>query len=70
MTCRILGLSVLWGAFIKLWPREEKQSSVEISAYLSLLVHLGRAKPKNLPRGRNVRYESKKPLFSVSSRVV
>ena len=48
-------------------PREEKESGLEIDAYLPFLVHLGRAKPKNVPRGRDVRYLLEEPFFSVSS---
>ncbi|RVW94827.1 hypothetical protein CK203_034596 [Vitis vinifera] len=48
-------------------PREEKECSLENGAYLSVLVYLGRVKSKNLPRGRDVRYELEETLSSVSS---
>ena len=35
--------------------REEEESSLEIGAYLSFLVYLGRAKSKNILRRRDVR---------------
>ena len=44
---------------------EEKEYSLENGAYLSVLVYLGRAKSKNLPRGKDVRYEVEKTLSSV-----
>ena len=37
---------------------------------MSVLVCLGRAKSKNVPRGRDVRYELEEPLSTVSSWVV
>ena len=46
-------------------PREEKECSLETSAYLFVLVYLRRAKSKNLPRGRDVRYELEETLSSV-----
>ena len=30
--------------------REEEESGLEIGAYLSFLVYLGKAKPKNIPK--------------------
>ena len=51
-------------------PGEEKECSLENGVYLSVLVYLGRAKSKNLPRGRDVRYELEETLSSVPARVV
>ncbi|RVW14689.1 Transposon Ty3-I Gag-Pol polyprotein [Vitis vinifera] len=50
-----------------LWPREEKECSLENDTYLSVLVYLGRAKSKIVQRGRDVRYEFEEPLSSVSA---
>ena len=50
--------------------REEEESSLEIGAYLSFLVYLGKAKPKNIPKGRVVRPKLGEPLFQFTSRVV
>ena len=50
--------------------REEEENSLEIDAYLSFLVYLGRAKLKNIPRGRVVRPMFEEPPFPFSSRVV
>ncbi|RVX22805.1 DNA-directed RNA polymerase III subunit 1 [Vitis vinifera] len=50
--------------------REEEENSLEIDAYLSFLVYLGRAKLKNIPRGRVVRPMFAEPPFPFSSRVV
>ena len=44
---------------------KEKECSLENGAYLSVLVYLRRAKSKNLPRGRDVRYELEETLSSV-----
>ncbi|RVW25808.1 hypothetical protein CK203_101074 [Vitis vinifera] len=43
-------------------PREKKECSLENGTYLFVLVHLGRAKSKNVLRGRDVRYELEEPL--------
>ena len=46
------------------------ECSLENGAYMSVLVCLGRAKSKNVPRGRDVRYKLEEPLSTVSSWVV
>ena len=44
---------------------EEKECSLENGAYLSVLVYLGRAKSKNLPRGRDDKYELEETFSSI-----
>ena len=44
---------------------EEKECSLENGAYLSVLVYLGRAKSKNLPRGRDDKHELEETFSSV-----
>ena len=49
---------------------KEEEDSLEIDTYLSFLMYLGRAKPKNVPRGRVVKPMFEEPLFLFSSKVV
>ncbi|RVX17821.1 Mitochondrial import inner membrane translocase subunit PAM16 like 2 [Vitis vinifera] len=45
---------------------EEKECSLENGAYLSVLVYLGRAKSKNLPRGRDDKHELEETFSSAA----
>ena len=49
---------------------EEKECSLENGAYLFVLVYLGRAKSKNLPRGRDDKYELEETFSSVPTWMV
>ena len=50
--------------------REEEKSSLEIGSNLSFLVYLGRAKWKDLLRGRVVRPKFERSLYPITNRVV